>query len=404
MMRLGVATAQGDGQFPGGCNCNELPVGRLFGVPIKCSIFLVFYCLYSLTSPLASLSSRGQTVPWWFIVGLAVGGLALLFLTILAHEFGHGLTAKRFGGEIIHILLWPLGGLCVHTMPHHRSVREKLSNDWWVTFNGPATHLVMVPCWAVLALTFYRCAGVSYSLGDFGSDLLPWSPGSIARHDVASMGWGLALAIQLCLTAISLNVTLFLFNVLFPMYPMDSSKLLVTGMQLCGTPVEKAAWRFLYISGFAVFVLGALTALAIYRWIIASHNYNRDVEMIGMGLLPIPLGILVGTGLFFWGGKQTHEIYELAQKRRLHRHPLFCHTCFKRVNVRDMDRPDLFVEETVDTYDSDLAPGLAPQQVPSADGRGHYGAVRVVGGNLVRDAPGPSQQPDLFPQQVIVRR
>lgn len=35
----------------------------------------------------------------------------LLLVTVLIHELGHSLAARRLGGHAEGILLWPLGGL-----------------------------------------------------------------------------------------------------------------------------------------------------------------------------------------------------------------------------------------------------------------------------------------------------
>mmetsp|Transcript_14663 Transcript_14663/g.43840 ORF Transcript_14663/g.43840 Transcript_14663/m.43840 type:complete len:380 (+) Transcript_14663:85-1224(+) len=379
MLRLATAAARGD-HASGGCNCNELPVGHIYGVPIRCSIFLLFYALYS-TAGMAAAH-----FPWWVILCIVVGSLMLLVVTILVHEFGHGLTAKRFGGSISYILLWPLGGLCVHTMPPHGPKREKLFNDWWVTFNGPCTHLVMTPVWAGLCALLFLAFGMKYSWSDLWRDLNPLDhASSLTKHpEAAERGWGAVILLQLCATAVSLNVLLFLFNLLFPMYPMDSSKLLVTGMQLCGTPAERAARRFIWISGACVVALLGLVACQVYRWIehAQQQDYHHAVRMIGMGLVPIPFPIMLTTGLAFWGGKQTWDLHQLAEKKHLHKHPLFSHVDSASRTVRDIanGRPDTFVEERTDRYDGDDPP---PPPEPPYGGR-TYGAVRIVDGRIVR--------------------
>merc|ERR1740138_158636 len=50
-------------------------------------------------------------------------------------------------------------------------------------------------------------------------------------------------------SAVRLNVALFLFNVFFPMYPADGSKLLVTSLMFCcGLAPRKAANVLLFVS------------------------------------------------------------------------------------------------------------------------------------------------------------
>jgi Zn-dependent protease len=44
--------------------------------------------------------------------------LALLFLAVLAHEFGHVLAARQTGGDAQELVLWPLGGLAQLDLAH----------------------------------------------------------------------------------------------------------------------------------------------------------------------------------------------------------------------------------------------------------------------------------------------
>lgn len=395
MMRMGLAHERGDDHF-GGYNCNELPAGSICGVPIKFSIYLVLFLAYSAAARIPQLIHMGA--PWWAVLGLILGGFLILILTILVHEFGHGLTARRLGGEILYILLWPLGGLCFHTMPRHHSKQQKLQNDWWVTFNGPCTHLLMVPCWAVVSYCLYCAFGLQYSALDFLNDLNPLTAsGSRAvSSDVVQQGWGAVLLLQLCSIAIHINVILFLFNILFPMFPMDSSKLLVTGLQLCGMAVQRAAWSFIYVSGTCAVILLALAAYNTYVWVKHSSpgSFENARERLSMGFLPIPLHILLMIGLGFWGGKQTYELYQLATDKQLHRHPLFCHVDTKTTRVRDIDngRPDLFVEKRSDDYwDVD-------SRDPVPDAPQGYGAVQIIGGQIVRQRQAPPGEPQRAPQ------
>eukprot|EP00930_Biecheleria_cincta_P093010 TRINITY_DN8312_c0_g1_i2.p1 TRINITY_DN8312_c0_g1~~TRINITY_DN8312_c0_g1_i2.p1 ORF type:complete len:399 (+),score=42.49 TRINITY_DN8312_c0_g1_i2:41-1237(+) len=396
MMRLALARAQGNDRDVFGCNCNELPCGRIYGVPIKFSIYLVFFFLYSLGGFVS------MHAPWWCFLCLALGSFAILLLTILVHEFGHGLTARHFGGEILYILLWPLGGLCFHTMPDARTRHEKLWHDWWVVLMGPLTHLIMIPFWIVVEYSVLLAFGMAYSFSDILSGLNPLSgQGVIARHpEVRQHGWGASLLLQLCATAIQLNVMLFLFNMLLPMFPMDASKLLCTGMQLLGTPVQVAAKRFIYISGVSAI---ALFTFAIYDLYISISKegveaYIQHVSSaMGLGLLPVQFSVLAAMGLAFWGGKQTLNLKQLADDRQLHIHPLFCHVPFSTKSVRDIahGRPDCFVERREDVYESETAP--AAPQAPQAT----YGAVHIRDGQIHR-RPHGTDDPSAARRQVVV--
>ena len=57
-----------------------------------------------------SLASQGFH-GWAALVWAALLYGPILLLTVLVHELGHSLAARRLGGEVDSILLWPLGGL-----------------------------------------------------------------------------------------------------------------------------------------------------------------------------------------------------------------------------------------------------------------------------------------------------
>eukprot|EP00929_Paragymnodinium_shiwhaense_P087453 TRINITY_DN47629_c0_g1_i1.p1 TRINITY_DN47629_c0_g1~~TRINITY_DN47629_c0_g1_i1.p1 ORF type:complete len:403 (+),score=66.81 TRINITY_DN47629_c0_g1_i1:162-1370(+) len=396
--RLALAHAQGDDQR-GCCDCNKIPCGSICGVPIKWSIYLLLFCMYSAES----LARQHVKSPIWVFLVLAIGGMVLLFATILVHEFGHGLTAKHYGGEIHYILLWPLGGLCVASLPQqHMNFSEKLWSDWWVTFNGPATHFLQLPFWAVLVWSLYHAYDMRYSLGDFWADVNPMvHQKSLGRHPEAlALGWGPVVAMQLCVSAMELNVLLFLFNVLFPMYPLDASKLLVTGLQLCGVRTRRAAWTFIWISGFCAALLGAWTVWSLTHWYKARSDHGmeeREIVAMHYGMLPIPLSVLLSGLLAAWGAKQTWDLWELGTKSKLHTHALFCHMPRRVRRIRDLEngRPDLFLDQTFDESDSEEE-SVGPPANRQAAG---YGAVRLVDGRIVREDP---RAQGLLPRQVIV--
>jgi Zn-dependent protease len=338
--------------------------------------------------------------PPWAFFALAVGGIVLLFVTILVHEFGHGLTARRYGGEIDYILLWPFGGLCVHSLPQQSlRISQKLWRDWWVTFNGPATHFLQIPFWAVAIWLLYSSYGFRYTTNDLLADLNPLEPvKSLGRHpEVLLLGWGAFVAAQLCTTAIEVNVMLFLFTVFFPLYPLDGSKLLVTGLQLCGMRTKSAARTFIWVSGVcAVLVLVLMV-------------YGRYVEKMSYG---ITLSVLLSLGIGMMG--QTLELYELGRKRLLHTHPLFSHMPTRTRRVRDTEngRLDLFLEKTFDESETENERAHY-EELPGGPARyGRVaGAVQILpNGEIVRNPPVGAVVPrgggqfGALPRQIIVPR
>ena len=129
---------------------------RLLGALVPPLRFLFTPGFLALTAVLI-LFAAGVTIGHWFEISRGVGGLyrfdALLiaWLTVLsvttAHEFAHGLTCKRFGGEIHEI-----GFLLIYFQPaFYCNVSDawlfpRKSSRLWVTFAGAYLEIVV---WAL---------------------------------------------------------------------------------------------------------------------------------------------------------------------------------------------------------------------------------------------------------------
>lgn len=210
----------------------------LFGIPVG------IHWSYLLIAALAVLGG----IPWVLLV-------LMLSVFVLAHEFGHALTARRYGIQTHSISLHSLGGVAMIEPPQ--------VYDPWVEGKiaaaGPATS-------AALGLV---------SLGGFaatGSPLL-W----IAAY---------------------INIALAVFNLL-PIYPMDGGRVLHAVL---------AHWKGLgeagrYCRTTSIVGGGALMVLAIiYQWWIAAlimgllvfmalgnaqENAGRTIGRIALGVLTI---------------------------------------------------------------------------------------------------------------------
>ncbi len=123
----------------------SLQIGRISGIPVRAhwTILLV-----------AALFGTNLAA----VLGVVAGAIAVLafFLTILAHEFGHALVARRYGIQTESIDLWALGGVA-------RLDREAPSPraEAWVALAGPIVSLV-------IGVTAFA-AGVALDVG-----LLAW--------------------------------------------------------------------------------------------------------------------------------------------------------------------------------------------------------------------------------------
>jgi Zn-dependent protease len=75
-----------------------------------------------------------------------------LFACVLLHEFGHALTAKRFGIHTRDIILLPIGG--VSRMDR---IPDNPRHELWIALAGPAVSLAI----AAILFTFLRASGVA---------------------------------------------------------------------------------------------------------------------------------------------------------------------------------------------------------------------------------------------------
>ncbi|MBL0126924.1 MAG: site-2 protease family protein [Flavobacteriales bacterium] len=175
-----MATALGRG---------SLPLFTFKGIKVRLHWTFLALPAYIIFSDL----SEGQP---WSAIGTELVMVAIVFMCVVLHEFGHALTAKRYGVGTRDITLLPIGGVAsLERMP------EEPRQEFWITLAGPLVNVAI----AVIALVVMAILGLTSLV----TDLL-----------LGGAGWTSMLAFLF-----AVNVGLFLFN-LIPAFPMDGGRLL----------------------------------------------------------------------------------------------------------------------------------------------------------------------------------
>ena len=222
----------------------SLKIGRLWGIDVFLHVtFLLFlawvgYATYAAMGVGAALS----------IVFLVVA----LFSCVLLHEYGHALTARKFGIGTADITLLPIGGIArLERMPSNPK------QELLVAIAGPAVNVVL--------------AAIIYLIILIMKIPMPQNPANLLEGGIL---WNL----------LRMNLFMIFFNML-PAFPMDGGRVLRAGLAL-KMPYAKATRTAATIGqGMAVVFLlfGLLTGqfmlmfIAFFVWVGAS-NEAQDAE------------------------------------------------------------------------------------------------------------------------------
>lgn len=168
----------------------QLTLFRLFGFEVKIDaswLFLAVLVTWSLAAGLFPQQYEGFPPATYWVMGVA--GALGLFISIVFHELGHSLVARRFGIPIRSITLFIFGGVA-----DMGGEPPNAKSELWMALAGPATSIV-------LAAVFYA-SSVAASAAD-------------ASPAVTAVLGYLAL----------INVILAAFNIL-PAFPLDGGRVL----------------------------------------------------------------------------------------------------------------------------------------------------------------------------------
>ena len=182
--------------FGGG---GSIQLARVFGirVGVTTSWFVVlFVFIFLLSGSFRDTLDSSDTTAY----ATAVASVLLFFVSLLAHELGHALVARRVGVEILGIDLWFFGGIAKMDRDP-----DTPGAEFKIAVAGPVVSL------AVVAL----CAGL-------GTLLVGWNE----FLDAALLRTGVDVTPGLLLLSwlASINAAVFVFNLL-PAFPLDGGRI-----------------------------------------------------------------------------------------------------------------------------------------------------------------------------------
>ena len=174
-------------------------------------------------------------------LGLTFG--LVLFLSVLLHEFGHIIGARRTGGSGNEILLWPLGGLA-SVQPGSTYFSRMMT-----TAAGPIVNFIL--CLGSVLFVI----GTEYQQDALNPLVLPAVPlGAQFSHD-------------LLVLLFAANWLLLLVN-LIPVAPLDGGRMLQTFL-MHRMDREHGTFIYLRIGLFFAFLVGIAGLFLDHAWIVA---------------------------------------------------------------------------------------------------------------------------------------
>lgn len=184
-----------------------------------------------------------------------------LFGCVVLHEFGHALTARRYGIKTRDITLYPIGGVArLERMP------DKPIQELWVALAGPAVNVVIAALlfgWLTISGALTPLAGLSLTAGPFLERLM------------------------------LVNISLVVFN-LIPAFPMDGGRVLrallalrleyTRATQIAASIGQGLALLFGFIG---LFANPFLLFIAFFVWIGAAQESSMVQMKNALGGIPV---------------------------------------------------------------------------------------------------------------------
>jgi Zn-dependent protease len=228
----------------------DIYLGRLLGIPFRLhwswflAVLLIAWTLAAGFFPRTLPEYSGQSGAYWGLGLLAALGL---FLSVLLHELGHVVVARRFGIPVRGIRLFVFGGVA----ELGREPR-KPSHEILVAIGGPVVTLLLIVLYNAGLTLIVAGTAVGW---DVSEGMLRLQGGTLPAAGSAALlfylGW--------------INTAVLVFN-LVPAFPLDGGRVLrgiiwsVTGNYLTSTRIAAGvgvafAW-LLFVAGFLMAIGG----------------------------------------------------------------------------------------------------------------------------------------------------
>jgi Zn-dependent protease len=208
----------------------SVQLARLFGIRIGASAswFVVLFLMIYYLSGVFDDSLQGYSNDTAYIV--AVAGALLFFFSLILHELGHALVARRNGIGVSSIDLWFFGGLAKLT----REPRTP-GEDFRISAAGPA----------VTAVVLAACIGALLALGieDLGNAI--------------TLGFSTTTPVKGLLAWLAgINLVVLVFN-LVPAFPLDGGRIArAIAWKITGDPNRGTRFSARLGQGFAYILMG----------------------------------------------------------------------------------------------------------------------------------------------------
>jgi len=227
-----------------------IQVAKFANIPIKIhwsfGLFMMLLIGYGLSNNIEGVDLL------WFI-----GFVGAMFICVILHEYGHALSARRYGVKTIDIIISPIGGLARLERLPKRPLEELI-----VAIAGPLVNVVV----GLLIFIVLYIIHQDFSFLKIGDN---FSSITNAKGFFGLLVWT--------------NGVLFLFN-LIPAFPMDGGRILRAFLSMQYGRVKGTRW--------AAFI-GRFLAIAFIIYAVLARDY---------------MVIFIGIFVFIMAGSESQQV------------------------------------------------------------------------------------------------